>query len=315
MLSLKSIIIISSIDTVNLRNFDLNLLVAFDALMTERNVSRAASRVGLSQSAMSSALARLRGLVGDELLMRRAGEMQPTPRALELVGPVHQALGLVEKAFEPAKEFEPRTAPRSFALAMTDYSASILLPRLIPRLEEHAPAVDLRIKPYDRSLFAEQLASGASDLAVSFVCNAPSLVRSQVIFRERFVCVVCADNPAVGERLSLDTYLALNHLLVSSKGDPEGKVDGLLVRRGLRRRVSITVPHFLLVPRILPGTRLIATIAERVVTRWKGPGLRYLEPPIEIDGFDVHMAWDRRRDNDPALVWLREQIFEVAKEV
>jgi DNA-binding transcriptional LysR family regulator len=128
----KSIEQISGIDTVNLRSVDLNLLVVFDALMTERNVSRAAAVVGLSQSATSGALARLRAVIGDELFVRSGGEMRPTPRALELAGPVRQVLELVEAALERPMSFEPQAAARSFVLAMTDYSASILLPRLIP---------------------------------------------------------------------------------------------------------------------------------------------------------------------------------------
>ena len=157
--------------------------------------------------------------------------------------------------------------------------------------------------------------SGEVDCGVSFVCTTTNGVRSQVIFRERFVCAVCRSNPAVGEALSLDTYLALDHLLVSPRGDADGKVDRLLAARDLRRRVAVTVPHFLLVPRILPGTRLIATVAARVVTGCEHPGLRVLPPPLEIDGIDVHVAWHRRRDNDPALGWLRTRIATAGQEV
>jgi DNA-binding transcriptional LysR family regulator len=164
------------------------------------------------------------------------------------------------------------------------------------------------------AFFPGELDSGEVDCGVSFVCTTTNGVRSRVIFRERFVCAVCRSNPAVGEALSLDTYLALDHLLVSPRGDADGKIDRLLAARDLRP-VAVTVPHFLLVPRIFPGTRLIATVAARVVTGCEHPGLRVLSPPIEIEGFDVHVAWHRRRDNDPALGWLRTRIAAAGREV
>lgn len=299
----------------NLRSLDLNLLVAFEALMAERNVSRAARRVGLSQPAMSGALSRLRGLFDDELLVRGSGRMRPTPRAESLEGPVREALALIRSSLAATERFDPATDRRAFTLATNITAASILLPGLLRRIEATAPAVDLRVLANDYTDALDQLTSGAADLAVCYCPKAPVQLSKEAILSDRFVSAVCKDNPEVGDHLTLEGYLALDHLLVSPKGDPVGKVDHILARQGLKRRVAVTVPSFILVPFVLPSTRLVTTLAERTVTGVAADRLKIVEPPIEIEGFEVHMVWDRSRDHDPALNWLRDLLRAVVGEL
>lgn len=305
---------IEHIAMTNLRSLDLNLLVAFEALMAERSVSRAARRIGLSQPAMSGALARLRSLFDDQLLVRGDGQMRPTPRAESLEGPVREALALIRSSLAAAESFDPAIARRGFTLAMSSFAASVCLPILVPRVEAEAPGIDIRVRGIEDGDMTEPLTSGAADVAVCYCPKLPSQLMGEPIVTERFVSAVCRDNPEVGERLTLERYVALNHLLVSPKGDPVGKVDHLLARHGLRRRVAVTVPSFLVVPFVLPGTRLVATLAARAVSGIAGQRLKVVEPPLEMTGFEVHMVWDRSRDRDPALIWLRDQLRAAAAE-
>lgn len=296
-------------------DIDLNLLRALDALIAERHVTRAAARLGVSQSAASHALARLREQLGDPLLVRgRRGAMLPTPRALALAAVVQRALADVAAAWRPPAAFDPATARRTFHVGASDYAELVLLPALVARLAEHAPGVDLFVHDVPRDL-AGALAAGDLD-AVLAPARPEELTADcfqRTLFDEHFVCAMRRGHPAAARRLTLDRFCALHHVLIAPRGTPGGFVDDALAARGRSRRVALAVPHFLIVPHVLATTDLIATVASRVAAAFAGPhALVTVRPPVEVSGFAIHLLWHQRTQADDAQRWLREQIAATA---
>lgn len=302
-----------SIHLMNLAGIDLNLLVVFDALMQTRSVTRAGEAIGLSQPAASNALARLRRLTQDELFVRTAAGLQPTPGALALATAIQPALQQIQTALIQRPSFDPSTSDRIFTLGMSDYAELTLLPPLLTTLQATAPQVRLRIRSGDRSRLLSLLDSGELDLACGIFPERVRWHREQALFRETFVCVCRRDHPTIGEELSLETYIAARHLLVSVKEDMVGRVDTYLAAHQLQRHIAASVPHFLVVPFLLAQSDLIATLARRVVnafTDWQQ--IKVLPLPIELSGFSLFMRWHSSTDTDPACCWLRSQIQAVS---
>jgi DNA-binding transcriptional LysR family regulator len=291
-----------------LAGVDLNLLVALDALLEAENVTRAARRVGLSQSALSSALGRLRHLFGDPLLVRTRGGMAPTALARRLREPVRRALDEVAGMLRPPGPFDPRT-PHRFRVAVTDYVGLVLLPAIAARVLGAGPAIDLEVRTIDDwQLPVDELDRGALDVAISFFRGVPRRLRSEHLFDESFVCAVRRGHPVVRRRLSLKQYTTLPHLLVSPRAGLFGSVDAALAARGLSRRVAITVPHFAVAPAVLARTDCVATLPARAARlAARSTPLRLLAPPIAIPGFAIRMVWHPQTDADPAASWFRGQ--------
>jgi DNA-binding transcriptional LysR family regulator len=298
---------------------DLNLLVALRALLAERHVTRAAARIGLSQPAMSHALSRLRALLDDPVLVRTSRGMEPTARAQAIAAPLEQALADLERIVAPAIGFDPSRSRQTFRVATMDYVELVLLPSLLARLWAEAPSVDIRVKSLAGSGF-QDLADGRVDIAIGPVFPGRTGQRGifvQKLWSERFVCVVRADHPAVGKRLTLETFLNLPHALVAPRGESAGGVvDAALARIGKKRRIAIEVPHFLVAPHVVKSTDAVLTLAARVA-RELGPalGLRQLPPPPELSlsGFDVSLVWHERRRADAAQAWFRGVVASIAK--
>lgn len=304
---------------VHLEALDMNLLVALRALLAERHVTRAAARVGLSQPAMSHALARLRELLGDPLLVRTPSGMQPTPRAEAMTAPLQRALEDIGRVLASPAPFVPRLATRKFRIATNDYMELVVLPRLLARLWKEAPNVDVRVVNLTARA-NDELAEGRLDLALGVVdrsgqVDAPQGIRSQRLVSDGFVCVVREGHPVVKRRLSLDDFVALPHALVAPRGEPGSIVDSALERIGKKRRVAVEVPHFLVAPHVVRETDVVLTLAARVA-KSLAPllGLRQLPPPVELPGFSMSMLWHERQHVDPAHVWLRGLMAAVAKE-
>lgn len=301
---------------MDLHNVDLNLLKAFDALMAERSVTRAALRLRLSQPATSAALARLRELFGDPLLIRTANGMRPTAKAVRLMAPVRDALTSIQGIVGRVESFDPTTSGRRFRIAMPDHLIDLLLPELTRLVGREAPAIDLLITHYRYDRIAAQLKAGEIDAAVGSLFPPPKHVRCQKLFPETVVSLVAADNHAVGRKLTLNTFLALPHLLVSYDGDPWGYIDDILAERGLKRRVAMTVPVFTVVPHILPGTPLICTIASSVARNLGDDApVRQFPPPLPIDSWDTEFMWDISRNREPDIAWLRGRVVTAARAV
>ncbi|MBL9016363.1 MAG: LysR family transcriptional regulator [Myxococcales bacterium] len=296
---------------------DLNLVLALDALLAERHVTRAAGRLGITQSAASHALARLRDLFGDPLLVRGPrGAMIPTPRA-EALGPqVHRVL--VELAGVLRGEgFDPATARRVFRIGAGDYAEVVLLPKLIERVSRLAPGIELWVHPFGEHGDAE-LAAGTLDVVLAPPRGGARGAGGyeKVLFGERFTCILRADHPLAGGRLTLPRYCAAAHVLVAPRGTPGSLVDTALAEQGRSRRIALAVPHFLVVPYIVAGSDLVATLASRVAALFTETlGLVSMPPPVELPGFQIALAWHERNHHDAAHRWLRDQLLAVAGEV
>jgi DNA-binding transcriptional LysR family regulator len=295
---------------------DLNLLVALDALLVERNVTRAAKRVGLTQSAMSHALARLRRLVGDPLLVRGDGGLAPTPRALDLGPAIRRALEDVERALRPSL-FDPKQATGKLTIATGDYAEAVLLPGIARRVAEEAPGIDLRVVPLNE--VGPPLASGAVDMTMAPLSTFTERggLRTRRLFDERFVCVVRKEHPLSTRRLTLARFVEARHALIAPRGTTEGSfVDDALKRLGRSRTVTVSISHFLSAPYVIAESDLIITLAERIAERFSAAlELVLLAPPAELElvGFTMSLVWHDRSDADPKRQWLRNLIAEVAK--
>jgi DNA-binding transcriptional LysR family regulator len=299
---------------MDVRSVDLNLLIALDALLSERNVTRAAVRLNLSQSAMSAALARLRTLFDDPLLLRTAGGMLPTAKGLELAAPVKQVLDDISQLIRRPGGFDPATAEVTYTIAASDYVEYTVLPRLVDRLEAQAPRVRLAVRPMDFGTVARQLEAGEVDLGILGAGFAPSTARSRPLYSERFVAVVRKGHPRLPGPLTLDEFCALDHLLVSpSGGSFTAQTDEALAAIGRQRRVRLSVPHFLLVPEILARSNMIAVLPERLAQGYRDR-FDVLEVPLAMAPFTIAAIWHERTHRDPALAWLRATLAELMSE-
>ena len=303
---------------MDLHGVDLNLLVAFDALMAERSVTRAGARIGRTQPAMSAALSRLRGLFGDELFVRGPTGLQPTPRALDLAEPLGHALAEIQRTLEFTHQFDPATSSASFTLGLSDHPAFLLLPRLVDALRMQAPFVTLRINNFThRDDAVSILDNGEADLTIGVpVSLSPGgRILSQPLFEDRFVCIVRRDHPVAGKTLDLETFVGLSHLLVSPEGERYGRVDAALAAEGLKRRLAITLPQMYAAPGIVSRSDMIATLLEGVVhASGRSGDLMILPPPLDLESVSFVMSWHRRNDSHPAQRWLRSCISELAKD-
>jgi len=302
----------------NLRSVDLNLLVVFDALMVERNVTRAAERNGLSQPAVSKALNRLRGLFDDPLFVRRDRLMEPTARALELAGPIHGALADISRTLVFPSVLDPSTVKATFRIATIDLYHSKLLPSLVGYLRRHAPGIDLQVRANDCSQLHEQLASGDIDLAFAPLGVRAEEVRAEPLWNDRLVTLVASDHP-IREPMTLEDYAAAAHLVdaghvqVSPDGIGSSVVDAILKARGLRRRIALVLPNSAGIPFVVAATDLIATLPSRIVQGLAPmPNVRLVAPPFPDVEVSPHMFWHRRTDAEPLQVWLRAAIRKIA---
>ncbi len=303
---------------MNIKAFDLNLLLAFESLMIERNVTRAATRSGLSQPAMSNALARLRRTFNDPLLVRTAEGMKPTAVAQSLISPVREALEGLRGALEEKPIFDASASRRTFQLLANDYAEIVLLAPMIKGLHENAGGVMLKIdRP--RSLFQQPSPSslaGTFDLALGFFPDALSLeasLRSEILWEESNVCIARANHPAIKGKLSLRQYSLAGHVAVFYKSDGLGLIDILLQQKGYSRRSVVFVPHFGTVAFMVSASDLIATVPERLALTFKKElKLQVLTAPIAIPPFRLVMLWHERNHGDPAHAWLRNLISATA---
>jgi len=296
-----------------LQQLDLNLLVAFDVLITECNVTRAAERLSVGQPAMSASLARMRKFFGDPLLVREGRTLTPTPTALELVGPIRDALDTIESTVRATREFDPRTDRRTFTLMASDYVLLVLLRPLLAELEEEAPNLRLNVRPTTTDS-GERLARSELDLLIlpTELATRGAEVRSSPLFTERFVVAVAADHPEVGEGITEEQFRTLPYLAYD--GDPGVTISDLRLRRlGIDRHVDVYTQSFVIQPLMLPGTRLVALLHGRLAAYF-APHLpiRVLDPPFDLPPMTEAMFWSPRTDADPAHRWLRDRVRRAA---
>ncbi len=293
---------------MDLHGIDLNLLVAFDALMVERSVTKAGKRIGRTQPAMSAALSRLRALFDDELFVRGKGSLQPTQRAVDLSEPIGKALLEISQALSFAQAFDPAASNITFNVALQEHAAFKILPGLLGCLHEAAPAIKLNVIAYRaRDDAITLLDSGEADVAVGVsASSAPGRIFIQRLFEEPFVCVVRKGHPILGRPLDLATFLSLDHLLVSPEGDRFGHTDTVLAKEGLKRSLGLTIGQMYPAPALVAASDLIATLMLGVIEvgGWRDR-LEVMVPPIPLEPCVYVMSWHRRNDVHPAQRWLR----------
>jgi DNA-binding transcriptional LysR family regulator len=300
---------------INLRKYDLNLLVALHALLRERSVTRAGELLGLSQSAMSSELRRLRQMFGDELLVRVGRQNHLTALARELVEPVDQIVTAIGQTISRRPSFEPATETRTFTISMSDYAAWALLHPLIQRIQEEAPGITLHIHPlHGPDARAALLMHGDVDVVVAPSGHLDGFP-SRVLFKEHWVCAVWAQNPEVGDRLTLEAFERLPRLAPGWGAQLRTSwAETYLRHAGVGGRIQLTTESLVLAPSLLPGTRLLALVHERLVRQAACVSqLRIFEPPFPMPDLVEEMYWSPVTESDPAHAWLRDTLAGVAR--
>jgi DNA-binding transcriptional LysR family regulator len=310
----------STITERNLRSVDLNLLVVFDALMTERHVTRAASRNGLSQPAVSKALNRLRCLFDDPLFIRRDRRMVPTPRAIELSGPIHGALADISRTLALPTAFDPAGICATVTIATADFYQGAFLPALIRRLRGEAPGLQLQLKAGDRFFQYESLESGSIDIAIG-----PGIVkeglRAVPLWKDRLTTLLASDHP-LANCLTLETFaraahaVDTGHVRIGPDGQVSSIVDAILAASGLQRKIAVALPSCAAIPAVVAAADLIATLPSRVV-RDLSPGENIVQRPAPFQHVEVspHMIWHARTEEMPLQSWLRSVIAQTVSQM
>lgn len=307
-------------NSAHIAELDGGLLMALDALLRERQVTRAARRVGLTQSAMSHALRRLRAVFGDPLFVRTTGGVLPTPRAAELVEPLGRVLGELERLTTRPAPFDPAQLQRRMTLITSEYVDVVLLPQLLSQLYVAAPRLDLEVRGFSAAL-ETALEEGRVDVAIGIYPKLSPRVRQQRLFEDRFVCLLRTDHPvaaaaAAGQPLALEQFAALSHVQIAPSGAPGGPVDDALAARGLQRRVALRIGSFLSALQLVARTDLVLTAPERLVRTMLGTlPLQVLEPPVALPRFSLYQVWHESRQQDPAHAWLRGILAELARKI
>ena len=296
--------------------YDLNLMPIFVALMEERSVTRAAERLGMTQPALSNALARLRTTMQDQLFIRARYGIQPTPIALELAPVIVEALARIDDAVLGQQDFDPALAERLMTIAPNGYAEFVLAPAIVARLGDVAPGIQLRLVPYGNDLIETGVISGTTAMVLGRIVDPPDNLVVQHLMDDGFACVVRANHPSVGETLSREQFERLRHVNVLPPGRLRAGLFKALERQGLRREVAVSVTNFLAVPEMVAVTDYCATLPRLICHRLAhDPRLRVVPAPVDLGTFPVEMAWHVRYRHDPAHRWLRSLIGTMAEEL
>lgn len=293
----------------DIKNIDLNLLKALDALLDERNVTRAAARLSLTQPAMSGMLTRLRDSFHDPLFVRSQRGIIPTQRALELAAPVKQVLTEIAVLLTPV-DFDPLTANLTLTIAATDYALQAIAAPFLLELKKRAPRIRVALLPIENESLNAQLERGDIQLVLLSPSNSPPDLHARRLFDEQYVCVMRKEHPAAKTPLSLDEFCRLEHALFSYNGGCfSGVTDDALAKIGRERQVMLSVKSFLVMTNIIRTSDLIAVVPKRLAEQLDG--LVIQETPLPVEGFTLLAAWHERTHQDPAQRWIRDLLFEL----
>jgi DNA-binding transcriptional LysR family regulator len=297
---------------INLAAFDLNLLVALDALLECRNVTHAGQRVGLSQPAMSRCLARLRGMLDDDLLVRSSTGLVPTPRAERLAEALPPILVQIRDLLG-SRSFAPEEWRSKVTLAMPDHQALVLLSRLLPRVRDRAPRLDVVV---DSSLVGalKRLEQGEIDFAIGQIHDTPAGTYRRKLYEDRFACLLRQDHPALLQPWTPDSFAALRHAVIAPAAeDGFGKVHDSLAMLHLPDREPVLVPNAMAAPMMIAETDMVLTVPHRVATRMAAMlPLAVVDMPVEMPPYEVFLIWHERRHRDPEHRWMRAEIAAAA---
>ncbi len=299
---------------MNITDIDLKSLEVLEALVAERNVTRAARRVGLSQPAVSNTLARLRKWLGDPLLVRTSQGMVPTSRAVSLVGPIRTAMDGLRAAFAPAPAFQPSSADTRFQVAATDYAAWICLPDLCAKLVAEAPHVRLEVSALTEKVPARGLERGEIDLALGFFPDPPENLYQRELFREDFVAVMSQNSTHAKGKMTLAKFTSLRHVIVSPWGGIVGTLDAALAEAGVSRTVFVSLTHFLVAPAIVASSDYVVTLPRRLAQSFeKNYPLAIVNLPVTLPSLSFRLLWHERTHQETAQLWLRKTIGDTLK--
>lgn len=301
---------------MNLREMDLNLLVLLDTLLEERSVTNAADALGMSQPAMSHALARLRSTFDDRILVRSGRDMVPTARAVALREKLRSVLKDVQDIVDPVQSFDPTSSVREFRILTNGFAGYAFLPDLMSELASYGAIVDLRVAVHAGGDLRDRLGGEEADLAliVSERSKLPESLKHRKLYSDPFVCVLRQDHPHLHDGiLTLDSYVKLDHILVSPRGDDVGVVDDALAERGLKRRVSVVVPNFMAVPGILKRSDCVVTVPRSIAHIFTpDPAIVRVAPPLELPVGTLFALWHDRTHADEGHRWLRQRLAAAA---
>jgi DNA-binding transcriptional LysR family regulator len=296
-------------------SIDLNLLSVFQEVYRERQISAAARRLGLTQSAVSNALARLRRTFGDELFVRTAHGMQPTPLAQQMAEPIGAAMVQVALALSQRSRFDPATSGRRFTLAMTDVGEVYFMPVLIDRCRAVAPNVEIASIRANGLTLKDDMETGRVDLAIGAFEDVSEALYHRALFRQRFVSMFRKDHPLAKGKVDLARFVAAPHLIVDAAQSPYDRVNGLLEKAGVTAGARFRVPHFTAVPYIVSTSELVVTVPQKLAESAASPfGLKWIEPPLALPTLQTNVFWHRRFNHDPGIQWLRGLIADVFAE-
>jgi DNA-binding transcriptional LysR family regulator len=302
----------SELSISELRRLDLTLLLVFLGLLRHRKALDVAAELGLTQSAISQSLKRLRDVFGDELFLRRPHGMEPTATALKLEAPVAAAVDALRGALGAARSFDPATATGLVRVAALDAEQAVLIPPLAARLRRLAPGLTLSVLPLGRGAAMEALAEGRADLVLGYVWDLPEAISGETLYDDSFLVAGRPDALPEAPHISLDAYCAADHVLISPGGDLRGVVDDELAKMDRRRRVVLGLPAFLPALAAVAASGALVTLPARVArTLAPGFGLAIAEPPIPVRTFPVSVFWHRRNDTDPRTLWISQQLCDI----
>ena len=299
---------------MNLSNMDLNLFVVFDAIYTERNLTRAGAIIGITQPAVSNSLSRLRDMFDDPLFVRTAEGMMPTPVARNIVGSVRQALELMRLSIQESDLFNPKISDKRFRVSMMDLTQALVLPQISQKTIREAPLITVDCYQVRRRDMDIELASGNIDMAIDIPLASSTQVKQAPLFSFPYVCVVNEDNPLIGDELSLETYLSLRHIHISSRRGGLGQVDLLLGRLGKKRTIVLRTQRYLPTLQLLSQTNMALTIPKSFVDLLStNLPIRYFELPFNAPKLELALYWHESTDKDQANQWMRSLLLTQAK--
>jgi len=296
-------------------SIDLNLLSVFQEVYRERQISAAARRLGLTQSAVSNALARLRRTFGDELFVRTAHGMQPTPLAQQMAEPIGAAMAQVALALSQRSRFDPATSSRRFTLAMTDVGEVYFMPVLTERCRALAPNVEIASLRANGSGLKDDMETGRVDLAIGAFEDMSEALFQRQLFRQAFVSMFRKGHPLAAGTVDLARFVAAAHLIVDAAHSPYDRINALLEKAGVMANARFRVPHFTAVPYIVATSDLVVTVPQKLAESAAAPfGLKWIEPPLQLPTLQTNVFWHRRFNHDPGIQWLRGLIADVFAE-
>ena len=296
---------------MNLKDVDLNLLLVFHYLFMEKRVSAVAERLGLTQPTVSNALGRLRKLLGDELFLRTSRGMEPTPYASRLAEPIAYALRTIHDTLNEQSDFDPSSSDKKFTIAMTDIGEIYFLPKLMHKLAQIAPAVTVSTVRNTTVNLRDEIEAGRVDLAMGLLPQLKSGYFQRRLFRQRYVCMFRKGHALDKGKITLAEFARAQHVVVISQGTGHAKVDESIERRGVKRNIVLTVPHFVAVGHLLSTTDMVATVPERYARECLKPfGLHYVQHPVPLPEIGINLFWHAKFHKEPGNQWLRNLIFD-----